>query len=410
MKSECTYATNQVSSLPRKLLLAFMLTTLIAPVSILNKILFVILMIWTLSFIMKSSKPRLCISAFTIITIFFYGLLIGIFERSDGALALQFFMATFVLILIHFIDNFRIDMDQAAELCGKVMLAVTVVYLVVAFNQDLPYAATVFNWLNNINSSASSERDFFEGGLTLTLALGTAPFLFVPWCIVSVRLIRTGRITDFLWLLSYGLAIGLSGSRGLVVVALIFLIAALLWLTSLRMRVIVFLILVVVLLMAIPSLLNETKIFSGEEISNATKMGHLNSFVDQLNSYNFFIGNGLGSYYFSSGKDDWLAHTELTPVDLARYVGVPLAFVVYFLMLFPFARIACYRGQNFLFVFGFFLFLILSVTNPTLINSYGMLVVIWYWARLGRSFKNYPSESSRKSFSKNVQPFSGLQG
>lgn len=412
MKSDRIYATNQASIVPRRLLLGFMLTTLIAPVTILNKILFVILMVWTLNLIAKNRKPgiRLYIPAFTIVMIYFYGLLISMFGRSDGVLASQFFLATFVLVLIHFIENFRIDMDQAAESCGKVMLAVTFVYLLVTFNQDLPYAAAVFNWLNEINSSATSERDFLEGGLTLTLALGTVPFLFVPWCIVCVRLIHSRRIADFLWLMFYGLAIGLSGARGLVVVALMFLIAALFWLTSFRTRIIFFLILVAVLFIVVPLIFNETRIFSSEEISNATKIGHLNSFVDQLNIYNIFFGNGLGSYYFSSGKDDWLAHTELTPVDLARYVGIPLACVVYILMLFPFSTVACYKGQNFLFVFGFFLFLVLSITNPTLINSYGMLVVIWYWAKLGRSFKRNFSKSTPKSLNKNFHPLSGLQG
>jgi hypothetical protein len=252
----------RASTLPSKLLIAFMLTTVLAPVTILNKLLFIFLMLWTLLLVtqLRQSRLRLFLPAFGVVAIFFYGLLIGMLERSDSKLAVQFFLATFVLMLIHFVDHFRIDMDKASELCGKAMIAFTILYWTLVFNQDLPYATKVFEWMNEISSSSSSERKFIEGGVTMTLALGTVPFLFVPWCILTVRLIRYPRTADLLWLLFYGLAIALSGARGLVVVALAFLIAALFWLTSLRIRILMILIVAVIFVIVAPMLINETMI------------------------------------------------------------------------------------------------------------------------------------------------------
>lgn len=377
----------QAQALPRRLLLTFMLTTVIAPATMLNKLLFVGLMLWTLPLLLRrqAPRPRLNWPAFGVIGIFTYGLLMCLPARNDSALAVQFFLATFVLMLIHFVDHFRIDMDRAAEFCGRAMIFITILYWMLAINLDLPYATELFVWFNQISMSASAERDFIEGGATLTLALGSAPFLFVPWCLVCVRLFKQPRLADFIWLVLYGVAIGLSGARGIMVVALAFLIAASIWLTSFRARVAIILSLVALLAIGLPVLLTATALFSSEEISNAAKIGHFNSFLDALEMSGALFGNGLGSYYFSSAKGLLTAHTELTPIDLARYLGIPLAIAFYGLLLLPASRLSRYRGDQFLISFGFLLYLVLSVTNPTLVNSYGMLVVVWYWAKMSRS-------------------------
>jgi len=371
-------------ALPRRLMLAFMLTTVIAPATMLNKLLFIGLMLWTLRLLARRREPRphLFWPAFGVIGIFTYGLLMCLPASNDNALAVQFFLATFVLLLIHFVEHFRLNMDRAAEICGKAMIVVTVLYWTLALNLEWPYASDIFAWFNEISMSAASERDFIEGGATLTLALGSVPFLFVPWCLVAVRLFKQPRLADFLWLVLYGLAIGLSGARGIVVVALAFLIAASIWLTSLRTRALIIMGLVAILVIGVPVLLTTTTLFSSEEVSNAAKIGHFNSFLDALDLSGALFGNGLGSYYFSSGKGVSTAHTELTPIDLARYFGIPMATAFYGLLLLPVGRLGRYSGDHFLFCFAFLLFLVLSVTNPTLVNSYGMLVVVWYWAKM----------------------------
>jgi hypothetical protein len=284
-------------------------------------------------------------------------------------------------VLIHFIGYYRIDMDSTVETCGKAMIAATALYWLAALNLDLPYASAYFNWFNDVSLSASAERDYLDSPV-LTLALGTAPFLYIPWCLIVVRLFRFRRGADFVWLLLYGAAIAMSGARGIVAVALAFMVAAAIWLTSPRTRTVLILALATTLTIGVPALLASTTLFSSEEISNAAKIGHFTSFVDSLDWSRAFLGSGLGSYYFSTGKSAITPHTELTPIDLARYFGIPLAIFFYGLVLLPFNHLGRYKGIHSLFALGFFLYLVLSVTNPVLINSYGMLVVLWYWAKL----------------------------
>jgi hypothetical protein len=398
MKNNFVDPIDHAPTVPRRLMLVFMLTTLLVPVSLINKLLFVFLLLWTLILIAQIRKPhfRLSLPAFSVITIFLYGFLISMLGNSDSALAAQFFLATLILLLIHFVDYYRINMDLAAELCGKVMIGATIFYSILVLNRDVSGFSEIFEWFNQISASSAGEREFIEGGV-MTLALGTAPFLFVPWCIVTIRLIRFQRVIDLFWLLLYGLMIGLSGARGVMVVAIAFFIGASIWLAPSRIRFLIIIGIAILLLISIPFLLSETSIFSSEESSNFVKIGHFNSYVDDLSVSGVLFGDGLGSYYFSSGRDRWMAHTELTPIDMARYLGIPLALTFYALLIFPTSRFSCYRGDNVLFSFGFFLFLVLSMTNPTLVNSYGMLVIVWYWSKIRTPAIGHPTNLIRQT-------------
>jgi hypothetical protein len=371
------------SAMPRRLLLAFMLVTVLVPATVANKILFVMLMSWTLRVMLlgRGRRPPLSMPAFCAVGIFLYGLLLCLPAHNDNALAIQFFLSTFVLLLIHFIEYFSIDMDRMAETCGRAILLATAVYWVLALNPDLPYGDQLLKWFDDASQSASSERDYLEDP-TLTLALGSAPFLFVPWCIVVTRLFQKPRMVDIAWLLAYAVIIAVSGARGIVAVALVFLAIAAIWLTSPRTRMFVVIGLGAALAIGVPAVLSTTSLFSTDEVSNAAKIGHFKSFLDALDLRGALFGNGLGSYYYSSGSGYITPHTELTPVDLARYVGIPLAVAFYGLLLLPRNRLSAYRGAHFLFFLGFGLYLVLSITNPVLINSYGMLAVLWYWTKL----------------------------
>lgn len=375
--------TQKASSAPIILMLSFMLTTVLIPSTLLNKILFAALIAWTFRIFVRyrSSRPELVMPVVAILGIFLYGLILAINADNDRALALQFFLAIFVLILVHFVEHFHIDMDRASEICGKTMVVFTMIYATLSLNPSLPYSTVLVEWFNEISLSSSGEREFLDSA-TSTLALGTAPFLFVPFCIVTIRLFQQFRGGDVFWLLLYSGTIISSGARGIIVVALAFLTLAALRLSSLLVRILVFIAAAALFYLIIPEILAYTNIFSDEEISNNIKIGHFYSYIDALNFSNGIIGEGLGSYYYSSGKDQLIQHTEITPLDMARYVGIPLATMFFIILLLPRIKLITPRSFEFIYTLAFVLYLALSATNPVLINSYGMLVVVWYWTKL----------------------------
>ena len=101
-----------------------------------------------------------------------------------------------------------------------------------------------------------------------------------------------------------------------------------------------------------------------------------------MNFFNFFLGEGLASYYYSEGSGALKAYTEVTPLDMLRYFGFILTPILYLFLLFPSKRVRAYFGENFLFFVVFFMYVVNSMTNPTMFNSYGFLIVLWYWSKV----------------------------
>ena len=128
--------------------------------------------------------------------------------------------------------------------------------------------------------------------------------------------------------------------------------------------------------------LDNSLLLSAEETSNAVKIGHFQSYFADLTLASVLVGRGLASYYYSTGSDAFLAHTEITPLDMARFVGVILTAALYLAILLPTLQWYRYGGRNRIWVIAFVLYLALSATNPVMFNSYGMLVVLWYWCKI----------------------------
>lgn len=359
----------------------FFVTTLVAPAALLNKLLFAGLFVWVLFLLLRPPQVRLMLPALVLVSIFAYGLLLALVNEVHYELARQFFLAVFVPSLLHLAEAYEVDIARLAETSGRVLVIATGVYALLLLGTPLPFNELLTKWFEDVSLSAASERDYLDAPI-LSINLGTTPFLFLPWCIVVTRLMRQPRWRDAAWLLLIGAAVVVSGSRGLV--ALCGLFALVVWLERWRIaaRMAWLLVFALALGAAFAVLMPETTLLSSEETSNAVKIGHLASFIDSRTLANVLFGSGLGSVYFSSGSQVWTPHTELTPVDMMRYLGVPLALLAYGCLAFPVAELNRYDGRNRLAVIAFMLYLLLSATNPVLFNSYGMLVTMWYWQRL----------------------------
>lgn len=387
MRSQVSRNAGLPKSIPHRLMLGFMITTLLAPVTILNKLLFGCLLAWTLVLLLRvrEPRPRLVMPAFLVVVIFLYGFLLSKITSADKDIALQLFLSSFILIIIHFVEYFEINMDHFVELCGRIMIGVTFLYWLCFLYPGWPFSVYFVDLLQEINQSATAERDYFGGDVYQTLALSTVSFLFIPWCLVMIRIAKEFRWSDLLWLFLYGATIVASGRRGTATIAILFSAYVLILRGSTLTRLIFFIFFVALAGLVMPEIIGNTLLLDAGEVSNQVKIGHFASFIDQLGWVNAFFGDGLGSSYYSTGSGAWKSFTELTPIDVARYVGIPLAVALFGLLLFPIIfRSPLKLGREAIFI-SFALYLVLSVTNPVLINSYGMLVVLWYWSKYRRS-------------------------
>ena len=312
-----------------------------------------------------------------------YGFILAQFNQVDMPVAVQFLLATLILPLIYFIVACDIDMDKLAVNGSYLLVVCTAIFWISLLLPDLPFFQTLNQFLIDYNMSSATEREFFEGEATFTLALSTAPFLFVGFCVVGMRLISVNRrMFDWFGLLLIFAAIVVSGQRALIGVTLLY--TAYLWLTVTRPRYrwLVLMVLVFAVIFMWSVLLADSQVFSKDEVSNQVKIGHFQSYLAALSPSSLLFGNGLASYYYSSGSQVMKAFTELTPIDLCRYFGVPLTLVLYAFLLLPFPNLYRLKRSNYGYSVAIVLYLALSMTNPVMFNSYGLLVVLWYWRSL----------------------------
>ena len=133
---------------------------------------------------------------------------------------------------------------------------------------------------------------------------------------------------------------------------------------------------------------NYTSFFSLEDRSNSVKIGHAISYFNQLNLKQAFLGDGLGSFYYTNYSPEeirLLAQTEVTFLDHCRYFGIPLSIVVWGSMVIPkctgfstdWKNWKIWKMKEELTIL--LIYFIWAQLNPVLFNSFGLIIVLWYW-------------------------------
>lgn len=362
------------------LLNCFFIFTLLVSTSIINKLFFVLIFLFVFSTIsnyyFKSKSP------IYVISIFLYGYILSYLNNVDRELSNQFFLSTLVLILIYPITYYKINLDKIVKLSGLLLAIYSLIsFVIVVLYIDSPISEKYYTFFKEYSAGSNGLREFTEEGL-LSFHTGTAPFLFLSLVLYFESFIKKRNFFAFIAILLHIYIIFISGSRGTFFSALLAILIIIMFKASNKIKLGLVVLGLPLLFFFSFFLLQNTEIFSSEEGSNNVKLGHFESFVDSSNIINLLFGNGLAAKYFSKGTNSVLAHTEITPVDMIRYLGVVLAFLLYFVIIFPTKRINAYFGNNLLYMIIFLIYVLNSMTNPTMFNSYGLLVVLWYWYKI----------------------------
>jgi hypothetical protein len=378
----------------------FLLATMAVPAAFANKILYVgLLALILVAPVAARGRVRIrTFSPFIAFTIFAYGYVLSFLFETDRELANQLMLSVALLLLIYLIDWYAIDFDWLIRFSG-VFLCVFSLATIFSFVLFPASAADLQAYLVRYSMGAIGQRSSFTDNPLFTFRIGTAQFLFLPYCLFFSSLLRTRRILDLLGLLLIGFVIVLSTSRGLILGCL--LATGYIVLTRLRpsSQVIAFCVGAFTALLAFDYLLSNTVIFSAAEYSNNVKIGHIVSFLEYMTPSRMIFGEGLAAFYFSSGFNLSTPQTEITLLDMVRYLGIPLTVALYVALLFPSLRPQSYRGEEkgtgaFIFV----VYLAISLSNPVLFNSYGLLIVVWYWSViLGTSSKAAATPSRNRA-------------
>lgn len=362
------------------LLLIFFVFTLLFPVLIINKIFFLLIIIL---FLFNYNSVKLnTLSPLYIFLIFTYGFIVSMFNNVDKVLSLQFFLSILVLILIYPITYYKIDLDMIIKKSGLILSLYSLIsFIIIVVFIDSSVSEQYYLFFRDYSSGSNGLREFTEEGM-ISFHAGTAPFLFLPLILYFESFLLKKNFLKLSIIILHLFVILISGSRGTFFTSILAIFLIIFYTSKPKNKLFLIFSFIPLLSFFLYELINNTQIFSSGEGSNNIKLGHLLSFFDNVNFFNFIFGNGLASYYFSKGTGTYLAHTEITPLDMIRYLGFIFSIILYTVIIFPTRELKFYFGDKMLYVILFLIYVINSFTNPTMFNSYGLLVVLWYWYKI----------------------------
>lgn len=388
------------------LLAAYILMSLLIPLAGYNKLIFIGLVLIYGGYLLffKKEKKFECLgwtlAPVLIIGIFVYGFIRGLLGEAEMTLAKQFLLATSMFVLIYPIEEFEIDMNSLLKTIAKLYIVAFAIYAIYAMNVkefDIPgileklvhaldngIIRTLGKAMEELGSGLIKHRSFF-GGRGMQIYLGSTPFLLVLTDILFIDFLRNKKLFNLVWVALSLMLTMITGSRTLMLLIPASL-CLLIWAGLERKKqIIAAVILGIAGVAAFVFLLTNSNFFSLGEQSNSVKVGHILSYFDQLNFGQVLIGDGLASYYYSTGTLKQMAHTEITLMDHCRYFGVPLSFALWGMLLIPKAgkltknwkqwKIWQMKEETLVFL----LYLFFAQTNPVLFNSFGLVSVLWYW-------------------------------
>jgi len=387
------------------LMIVYTVMSLLFPEMFLNKLLFVLILVFFI--ITKKTIRAWFIAPISILLVFIYGFLLSFFNYSSIKLAIQFLLAIFILFLIYPIVSYEIDMDMVASIGGVFLLVADllfVFFIASKYSFRLPFGISeygivarivpnsFFEMLERYGETAFGYRGYF-GNFNTMIHIGTIPFLYLPTCLWFKNWMQTKKIRYIVLVILSLFAIFLSTSRGLLLLTvgmLFFLYVIHRHSNSTKLIALFITLLVVIYLLSY--ILHTTEVFSIKDSSNNLKVDHLVSAFREMTPLQFLFGKGLGSYFYSYGVGAELAHTEITLLDYFRYFGVPLAIYIYYKLINPFSIQQLVnlklKKNTFEERIVFLGYLLMSLTNPVLMNSLGTLVILWYWSKLVRAENN----------------------
>ena len=388
------------------LLTIYILTSLLIPLVSFNKVIFVLLVLIYGSYILIFKKENkfecleITIAPVIILAIFSFGYTRGVDNAGDLTLARQFLLVTSMFALVYPIEELGIDFQRIMKFSAKVYIVFFAIYVIYAINIkefDIPrvidslaklldngVTRTIGSTLEKYCSGLMKYRAFF-GGKGMQVYIGTTPFLMVFVDILFIDYLRNKKISNLFWV---GISVILTlttGSRTMLLLVPASL-CILFWLSLDRKHKIwTMLIVGAVGVAAFIYLLKFSTFFSMSEKSNFVKVGHIVSYIEQLNLKQLLIGDGLATFYYSANEGRELAHTEITLLDHLRYFGVICSMAIWFFMLIPKPDFTNWDWKNWRIwqmkeeTVVILLYFFFAQTNPVLFNSFGLISVLWYW-------------------------------
>ncbi|ATN13373.1 hypothetical protein CRN80_28840 [Pseudomonas sp. FDAARGOS_380] len=359
------------------LLFFYCLSTVLLPVFILNKLFFIPLFLTAIYVLL--TRPIKTLAPLVGFSIFLYGFFLGLIGSTDADYSRQMLLGAVSLFLIYSVVEFRVNVGTIVKAVGAIFALIMCAFSSVLMAEPGSSLSGALLDFYNVNELGYYGLRSFGGLDMFMLHHRSSPFLLLPLSLFFLDFLQIKRLWSLFFVAVILMAVIWSASRGLIVMAAVSMLILYFYNKSWSARLLMLCILVPVIILGMGYLLTETSMFSSDEQSNNIKIGHILSFLSVADWKMLVFGNGLGSYYYTEGYGELAAQTEITWMDSIRYVGLPLSLLLFYVLLFPNRRyIASAQSSSSRLII--FMYLLMSLSNPILFNSFGFLVILWYWS------------------------------
>ena len=313
-----------------------------------------------------------------------YGVLVGwVYDQAFSSEYALMYTKSFLFIWLLVIQKTSISFEKYLAI-ASLFVIIPSLYLVITINAFDPRETYYF-----VQHKASFiSRRYFAGIIvdpviyykTLSLSI-----FGIGWLLATLRekLSFPQKLFKNILLATILLVVFYSFSRAVWICAAILLLHHfyIKWKHKKFVKPILVILLLVVVFVGTPMVIQKIIFVQGEE-ANLVKFGHISSYLHLFDEQPLvlLIGQGLGGGFYSSGFKEITYMTEITYLELIRFFGVPLFIII---MLFLFYPLYFYhRNKNHIakrerFVYlSFGLYLFCVATNPLLIGSTGMIVLV----------------------------------
>lgn len=321
----------------------------------------------------------------------FYGLFIGLINSfinvSTWGKEVIYFNSFFFFLLIIIILNSKIDLTYKFNFAILTIVVLTMgIYITLLF---LPATSKIlFQYLVNKTATAAFGYRNYGDFSILMVWYRTSPLLVFPLTFFLHHLLieknRSYLIPKYIALVSIIFTLFLSGTRAnLLSVTLILIIYLSIFLYK-NYKKLFILFIGLILILGFYQISNLFFVlFSKEELSNIIKYGHLVSYLDHFtkNPLSLIFGQGIGIPFYTSGFHKEVFTTELQYFEMVRIWGLPITLLFLSVLLLPIIK-GLKTKKNSDNLIAYIAFLFIAGTNPFLLDSTGMIVLVYVFSKM----------------------------
>lgn len=331
----------------------------------------------------------LCIIECISLLSFLWGRLYGFNHEVNF---LQQYLTTFFLLSLLLWDKY-ININKIIWLPSILLSVATIICYVIILNfPELRILLEEFAYSKEPPVIYLSERTFL-GREFVSVYYTPLIFIVIPACVNIFKLLnqRKNRLINFFLSLLFCTALFCGGNRTCLLSIIMIIGGALLyriWCTHRWLFHIIIPFVFCILAMLMYNLMTD------EESSNETKLDHMETYYQLLSKSPqvYITGMGPGGMVYSKGFGSEVPLMEWTYLELLRFYGIGclvILFVCFYPIYFLWKKKAVYP-LGIPISIGGAIYMFASATNPYLINSTGMIVLIYMYTYMehGRYDKN----------------------